>query len=66
LDVRRVATLLDDKVQTVVDHYLPMSEALAQQAADILNRPVPAVRRALVPVETDRRDSASAAPVYRN
>jgi site-specific recombinase XerD len=52
LDVRRVATLLGEKVQTVVDHYLPMSEALAQQAADILNRPVPAVRRALVPVET--------------
>lgn len=37
LDVRRVATLLGDKVQTVVDHYLPMSKALAQQAADILN-----------------------------
>lgn len=66
LDVRRVASLLGNTVQTVVDHYLPVSEALAQQAADILNRPVPAARRTLAPVQTDRRDSAESIKAWRN
>jgi imidazoleglycerol phosphate dehydratase HisB len=75
LDIHRVAVYLGDTVKTVAEHYLPMAEAMMQQAADILNRPVPAVRRtsvseppidSLPTVETDRIDSVDVPTAWRN
>lgn len=65
LDVYRVAKMLGDTVDTVTKHYLPMAHAMMQQAADILNRPVPASQR-IPTVETRRRDSTEPIQAWRN
>jgi integrase len=76
LDVHRTAEYLGDTVKTVVEHYLPMSNALSQQAGDILDRDLPATRPAVtvepaapdtnLMLETGRRDNSVTARAWTN